>query len=332
MRIVVTGANGFVGRPTCQSLSAAGHEVAGVVRTARSAAGLSAHEDLAVGDLSGATDWSSVLARADAVVHLAAKTHASGEAGAAAETSYRQANVEVTRALAEAALSAGVRRFVFVSSIKVNGESTAGVPFTAQMPPAPVDWYGRTKAEAEAKLSQLAGDRLEVVVLRPPLMYGPGLKGNMALLFAMADRGIPMPFASIANARDILSVRSFADLVARVVSHPSAAGRIFLARDGTPVSTPGLFAAIARALGRPGRMLPVPIALLRLAGKATGRSAEIERLVGDLEIDDGATRAILDWTPPTGMEDAFAETAAWWRDRAPRSIKPAQAHTSLRER
>jgi UDP-N-acetyl-alpha-D-quinovosamine dehydrogenase len=328
MRIVVTGASGFVGRPTCQSLSAAGHEVTAVVRTARSAAGLTAHEVTPLGDLSGATDWSSVLARADAVVHLAAKTHARSERTETAQISYRQANVEVTRALAEAALRAGVRRFVFVSSIKVNGESTSGVPFTAQMPPAPADWYGRTKAEAEATLFDLAANAFEAVVLRPPLMYGPGLKGNMALLFAMADRVIPMPFASIANARDVLSVQSFADLITRVVSHPAAAGRVFLARDGTPVSTPRLFAAIARALDRPARMLPVPVGLLRLAGKATGRSAEIERLVGDLEIDDGATRKVLGWTPPTGMENALAETAKWWRERAAHSIGAAQAQTS----
>lgn len=315
MRVLVTGASGFVGRPTCRSLAAAGHQVTAVVRNASSASGLTAHEVVALGDLSVGTDWSSALTGVDAIVHLAAKTHAKHETGAEAELSYREANVGVTRGLARAALRAGARRFVFASSIKVNGERTVGVPFTAQMPPAPADWYGRTKAEAEGLLFGLAGDGLEAVVLRPPLMYGPGMKGNMARLFAMADRGVPLPFASIANARDLLSVRSFADLITRAVGHPAAAGRILLARDGMSVSTPRLYAAIARALGRPPRIFPLPVAMLRLAGALMGRAGEIGRLLDDLQIDDSATRNILAWRPTLSMEDALKETADWWRSR-----------------
>ena len=313
MRIVVTGANGMVGRPACAALTAAGHIVTAVVRDQSAGQGLAAGTVVAAGDLTGVTDWTAALAGAETIVHLAARTHVMAEHAATAEGLYQRANVGVTMALAQAALRAGVRRLVFVSSIKVNGERTTGVPFTADMQPAPEDWYGRSKAEAESRLLDLAAHGLDVVVLRPPLMYGPGVKGNMARLFAIANRRLPVPFASISNARDILSVDAFADLITRVVVHPAAPGRIFLARDGAPVSTPELFRAIAAALGQPAYMLPVPLGLLRLVSRVTGRAAEIERLTGDLEIDDRATRAALDWQPPITMAQALANTASWFK-------------------
>lgn len=331
MRVVVTGASGFVGRVVCQRLAAANCRVTAIGGRTHSPLEVAAHEVAALGNLSGRTDWSPVLAGADAIVHLAGKTPGGARESATAERSYREANVDVTRGLAEAALRAGVRRLVFVSSIKVNGETTRGIPLTAQSPPAPGDLYGVSKAQAEAVLFDLAPRGLEIVVLRPPLMYGPGMKGNMARFFALADRGIPVPFASIANARDILSVDSFADLIERAVHHPAAPGKVFLARDGQPISTPDLFRAIARALGKPARVFAVPVTMLRLAGKAMRRSDEIERLVGDLEIDDEATRKSLDWTPPPDMmEKILLKAACWWRSRAApdlnRRAKGSTAH------
>jgi nucleoside-diphosphate-sugar epimerase len=316
VRIVVTGASGFCGRATCRALEAAGHQVTCVVRTSDAAAGIAADRIVALGELTPATDWSGALAGADAVVHLAARTAAARKPTASEERAFRLVNVDVTGALAEAALRAGARRFVLASSIKVSGEATvAGAPFTAQSPATPADLYARTKAEAESVLLGLVPRGLEPVLLRPPVMYGPGMKGNLALLFRLAARGVPLPIAGVRNARDLLAVDAFADLVAHAVAHPAAAGRIFVARDGEAVSTPELYARIGRALGTPVRVWPMPVAMLRLGARMTGLTGEIERLVGDLEIDDSATRELLGWKPARGMDEVLAETAAWWRER-----------------
>lgn len=307
MRIVVTGANGFVGRPVCRRLSSDGHEVVALTRREPE------FEVLGTRHVTFAGGLSDALAGADVLVHLAARAHVLD--GKETETEAARVNVDLTANLAEAAIRAGLKRFVFVSSIKVNGEQTEGLPFNASMPPAPLDAYGRSKARAEEMLCSIAGSKLEVVILRPPLMYGPGLKGNFARLFAIAEHGIPMPFGNVSNARDILSVNTFADLIGRVVWHPAAAGRIFLVRDGKAVSTPELFGAIARSLGRKVRIFPVPKVMLRLAGAMTGRSDEIQRLIGDLEIDDKETCDVLQWSPPVNMEETLRETAAWWKVR-----------------
>lgn len=313
MRVAVTGADGFVGRPTCKSLTSAGHEVVAIVRRPPVGDGLVAHRVVVSSDVGADLVGAQALAGADVIVHLAAKTHAAR--GTESEAEYTHANVDLTRSLVKAAVDAGVQRFVFVSSIKVNGEATAGSPFTPQMRPAPLDGYGRSKAAAEAMLRSDFGTKLDVVILRPPLMYGPRLRGNFARLFAIAERGIPLPFKSVENARDILSVFSFADLIARVVAHPAAAGRTFLARDGAPVSTPQLVSAIAQSLGRPTRLLPFPPALLRMTGTLLGRADEVQRLVGDLEINDDLTRSLLGWSPPTSMSETLEATAAWWKSR-----------------
>mgnify|MGYP001031521812 CR=1 FL=1 len=314
MRILVTGAAGFVGIPVCDALSASGHSVTAVTR-AEPAAALAAERTEVLGQLSGATDWSGVLSGVDAVVHLAGRAHVLEEDQRAAERLYREANVEVLEGLAEAAVRHGVKRLVFVSSIKVNGEETHGAPFSADQPPAPEDAYGRSKALAEQRLSEIAGDRMEWVILRPPLMYGPGVRGNMARLLAIADRGWPVPLGSIRNARDLLYVGSFADLIATAVVAPAAANRIFLARDGEPLSTPDLFREIAAALGKRAMVLPCPVAVLEVAGRITGRQAEVRRLVGDLRIDDGETRRALAWTPRVSRDEALRRTAAWYKSR-----------------
>jgi nucleoside-diphosphate-sugar epimerase len=316
MRVVVTGASGFVGRPCCVALTTAGHDVTAVVRASSSTGDIEATRVVPLGDLTGNTDWSGVLAGADAVVHLVARTHVLNEQGHEAEALYKAANVDVLSGLAEAAARAGVKRLVFVSSIKVNGEATYGRPFAADDEPAPEDAYGRSKTAAEQRLREIAAQGgMEFVILRPPLMYGLGVRGNMARLFSFVDRGLPLPLASIRNARDILSVGAFADLIVAAVAKPGARNRIFLACDGTPVSTPALVEAIAAALGRKARLVPFPVSMLTLAGSLTGRQSEVERLIGDLEIDDGPTRTDLGWKPRLGMAEALAETARWFRTR-----------------
>jgi nucleoside-diphosphate-sugar epimerase len=267
-----------------------------------------------LGDLTADTQWAHVLAGADCVVHLVARTHVLSENEAGADAVYNAANVGVLEGLAEAALRAGVTRFVFVSSIKVNGEATHGTPFTAADAPAPEDAYGRSKAAAEERLREIAPrGGMEFVILRPPLMYGPGVRGNMARLFGLVEKGVPLPFASIRNARDILSVSAFADLIALAVASPEAKNRVFLARDGVPVSTPALAHAIAAAMECKARVVPFPVGVLSAAGRWTGHKSELQRLVGDLEIDDGETRARLGWKPKSAMSGALAETARWFK-------------------
>lgn len=314
MRVVVTGANGFVGRPCCKALTDAGHDVTAVVRTPARGEGLAARRIVPLGDLTADTEWASVMAGVDCVVHLVARTHVLNEQGADAEKVYHAANVGVLEGLAEAALRAGVARFVFVSSIKVNGEATYGKPFTAADAPAPEDAYGRSKAAAEQRLREIAlRGGMEFVILRPPLMYGPDVRGNMARLFSLVDKGVPLPFGSISNARDILAASAFADLIALAVVSPEAKNHVFLARDGAPVSTPALVRAIAGALGRKARLVPFPVGVLAAVGRWTAHEGEVQRLIGDLEIDDGETRARLGWKPRRGMPEALAETARWFR-------------------
>jgi nucleoside-diphosphate-sugar epimerase len=318
MRVVVTGANGFVGRPCCKALTEAGHLVTAVVRTPARGEGLAAERVVPLGDLTARTEWAHVLAGADCVVHLVARTHVLNENKAGADAVYNAANVGVLEGLAEAALRAGVSRLVFVSSIKVNGEATHGKPFTAADAPAPEDAYGRSKAAAEQRLREIAPrGGMDFVILRPPLMYGADVRGNMVRLFGLVEKGVPLPFASIRNARDILAVSAFVDLIALAVASPEAKNRVFLARDGAPVSTPALVQAIATALGRKARLVPFPPAVLAAAGRWTGHEGEVQRLIGDLEIDDAETRTRLGWKPRLGMSEALAETAEWFKMRRP---------------
>ncbi|MFA5950233.1 MAG: NAD-dependent epimerase/dehydratase family protein [Hyphomicrobium sp.] len=311
-RILVTGAAGFVGGAVCRALGDAGHHVTAVTRTPGAASRV-AGRHVALGTLSRATFWDEVLAGTETIIHLAGRAHVMNDDPRQAERLYREGNVEVLEALVAAALRCGVRRLVLVSSIKVNGEATAGPPMRASDPPAPEDAYGRSKLEAEQALQVMAGRSLEWVILRPPLMYGPGVRGNILRLFSHANRGWPVPFGSISNARDLLYVGSFAELIAIAAHHPDAAGRVFLARDGDPVSTPTLYRAIAYALGRKPRILPCPVALLQAIGRAAGRSDETRRLTGNLRIDDSDTRRRLGWQPGIGMEEAMQLTAQWFK-------------------
>ncbi len=328
-RAAVTGAGGFVGGPTVLALAKAGYATTAIVR--RQSAVAAAQRVIVAGDLDVHTDWTPLIAGSDVVVHLAGRAHTMEGEGPRKEALYRAANVGVTIGLAEACLRLGVRRLVFVSSIKVNGERTFGVPFAAADPPAPRDAYGRSKAEAEACLRTFSAKGLEVVILRPPLMYGRGVRGNLTRLLGWVERGIPLPLASIANRRDLLSVDAFAELIALAAAHPRAVGRVFLARDGRPASTPDLIRAMAAALGRPARLLPSPPSLLEGAASLAGYGAEAARLVGDLEIDDRESREILGWRPNVDMVAELARAAAWQRERraADRSIAIIGASSPL---
>lgn len=304
--VLITGARGFVGVPTVAALREAGWQVVAACRGAAAAGGAEDYREVVVGELGPETDWREALRGVDAVLHLAARVHQMRDTAADPMEEFRRVNVAGTRRLAEQAAAAGVRRFVFVSSIKVNGEGTApGRRFRADDAPAPEDPYGRSKLEAEEALRAVGeATGMEVVVVRPPLMVGKGVKGNLASLAEAIRKGRPLPLGGItANRRSLLDVRNLADVLERCLWHHAVAGRVFLVSDGVPVSTAELARQIGRAAGRAPRLVPIPAAWLRLAGRLTGRAAAVDRLTGSLEIDDRETRERLEWTPRFGPKD-----------------------------
>ena len=310
-RVLVTGATGFVGRAFVAHAPARGLEVVAAIR-GPGAALPGRVRAVAVGDLAGPVDWPAALEGVDAVVHLAARVHVMHDASADPAGDYRRVNVDATVALARAAEAAGVRRFVFASSVKALGESTpADRPFDDATPPHPEDPYGASKLEAERALHAIgAAGRIEAVVLRPPLMIGPGVRGNLRLLARAVGAGVPLPLGAIDNRRSLLSVGNFADALALALVHPGAVGGTFLIRDGEDLSTPALVRRIARAMGRRARLWPVPVGLLRAAGAVAGRADAVARLTESLRIDDAGWRAATGWTPPLDVDAGIASMVA----------------------
>jgi nucleoside-diphosphate-sugar epimerase len=305
--LLITGASGFVGRALCEALAAADRPVRRALRATAPGA------SIAVGDIGPATDWRAALEGVQCVVHLAARTHVLKESAADPLAEYRRANVEATERLARQAAAAGVRRLVFMSSIKVNGEATSGRPYTEADPPRPEDAYGTSKWETEQALARIATETgLQVVVLRPPLVYGPGVKGNFLRLMRLVASGTPLPLASIANRRSLVYVGNLADAVIAAADVPGAAGRTYLVADDEGVSTPDLVRAIGTALGARARLLPCPPALLELGAGLAGRRAEIARLTGSLQVDAQAAARELGWRPRVDLERGLAATARWY--------------------
>jgi nucleoside-diphosphate-sugar epimerase len=291
MRILVTGGSGFVGRHLLPALRAAGHEVVAPSRAQ-------------TGDLCGSTDWQPWLAGVDAVVHLAARVHVMQDTAADPLAAFRAVNVEGTRRLAQQAQAAGVTRFVFVSSIKVNGEQTApGRPFRAEDTPVPQDPYGISKYEAEQLL--LGMPALQPVIVRPALVYGAGARGNLERLVRLLRRGLPLPLAAIRNRRAMLDVADLVDFLRAVVEQPAAAGRVFLLADAQAPSTPELIRQLAVADGRRARLWPFPPALLALAAYLAGQGAAWQRLAGSLEVDSAPARALPGWSPRADHEESL---------------------------
>jgi nucleoside-diphosphate-sugar epimerase len=315
--VAVTGATGFVGRALIARLLDEGRPVRAIVRRLPAIDVPPACPIAAVGDIDAATRWDAALAGVDAVVHLAARVHVLDERSADPLAEFRRVNVDGTRSLAESCARHGVRRLVFVSTVKVHGEATHGRPLTEADRPAPEDPYGVSKTEAEAALHAVARDTgLEVVVVRPPLVYGPGVGANFMALLRAVDRGVPLPLGAVRNRRSLVYVGNLVDALVRCIDHPAAAGHTFLVDDGAALSSAGLARAIAQAFGRPARLMPVPPGLLRVAGALTGRRAAVERLLSDLEVDSGALRRTLGWTPPWTPAEGLAETVKWYRHTA----------------
>lgn len=299
--VVVTGASGFVGGALVRRLCADGLAVRAVVRT--SGKGV---PDAVLGPALGPdADWSAVLTGADVVVHAAAHVHVEAADDEAARSAFRLANVEGTRRLAEQAAAAGVRRFVFISSIGVNGPRTDH-PLSENDTPAPEGPYAWSKFEAEQVLSEVAARTgMQWVTVRPPLVYGPAAPGNFSRLVRWTARGLPLPLGAVNNRRTLIAIDNLVDLIVTCLRSEAAAGQLFLAGDSESLSTPELLRVVAQAQGRRVRLFPVPVALLRAAAALVGRSADIERLCGNLEVDIGKARRVLGWTPPLSTHDAL---------------------------
>jgi nucleoside-diphosphate-sugar epimerase len=280
-------------------------------------------EKIVVGDIGPRTDWSFALRGVDVIVHLAARVHVMRDTATDPLAEHRHVNRDGTRGLAEQAAQAGVRRLMFLSTVKVHGERSRDRAFSESDAPAPADPYAISKWEAEQALREVASrSRLETVVLRPPLVYGPGVKGNVLTLLKLCEKGVPLPIGSIRNRRSLLAVANLADAIRICAEKPEATGQTFLVRDGADLATPELVRAIARALGRPARLVPVPEPLLRTAAGFPGIGGTVGRLLDSLAVDDGKLRRMLGWVPPLAMEEALAATAAWFASRSASERRP----------
>jgi nucleoside-diphosphate-sugar epimerase/GT2 family glycosyltransferase len=314
-RILVTGAAGFIGQAVCSDLSARGYQVIGALRQQLDACASNVAQYAEMGDMHEATNWSDALVGVDSVVHLAARVHLMNDSAQDPLAEYRRVNVDMTMNLARQSATAGARRFVFISSVKVNGEYTPfGQPFTADDTPHPTDPYGVSKFEAEQMLSQLALETgMEVVIIRPVLVYGPGVKANFLNMMHWLQKGIPLPLEALENQRSLLAIDNLVDLIATCLHHPAAANQIFLASDGSDISIPDLLRRTGIALGKSVRFIPVPVMALRGGARLVGKTAVVQRLCDSLQVDISKTRRVLGWTPPVKVDDALLKTAQHFR-------------------
>jgi UDP-glucose 4-epimerase len=316
LNCLVTGANGFVGAALVKRL----HEIKrfslrAAVRNGRPPdfPDVPVHAGLA---LSAGTDWRPALSAVDCVIHTAARVHVMDDTAADPLAAFRQTNVDGTLNLARQSAAAGVRRFIFISSIKVNGESSEpGRPCTAEDRPAAADPYGISKAEAESALRQLAASTgMEVVIIRPPLVYGPGVKANFLSLMRWLGKGLPLPFGAIDNQRSLVALGNLVDLLVTCIDHPAAANQTFLVSDDEALSTTELLRRMGEALGRPARLWPVPVWLLTRGAALAGQRALSQRLCGSLQVDIAKTKNLLAWSPPLTVNEGLRIAARHFLD------------------
>ncbi len=313
MRILVTGANGFVGRTVVPLLIERGHTVRAVVRKPDTAVP-GVRDVLSIGDIGPTTSWGRALDGMEAVVHLAARVHVMRDTVTDPLAAFRRVNTAGTRVLAEAAAAAGVKRLIYLSSVKALADESRDEELSEVTEPDPHSPYGISKLEAERALAEISTRTgLEVVVIRPPLVYGPGVGGNFRTLLSAVDRGIPLPLGALENRRSLIFVGNLADAIRECLTHPQAAGGRFLVHDGRPMSTAELVRAIADALGKPARLLPVPPSVLALGARLLRRRAMFDRVAGTLVVDDGAIRRALNWRPPYYPAYGLRQTAEWFK-------------------
>jgi nucleoside-diphosphate-sugar epimerase len=304
-RLLVTSANGFVGNAVCNQAVRKGHAVNGTIRID---VDVPNHiEPFAVSNINGLTEWGIALRDVNFVVHLAARVHVMQETEADPLAAFRTVNVEGTLNLARQAAGFGVRRFVFVSSVKVNGESTpSGRAFTEADVINPQDAYSQSKYEAEQGLRQVSAETgMEVVIIRPPLVYGPGVKANFAALMRIVKRGWPLPLGAVHNQRSLVAMDNLVDFILTCITNPLAANQTFFVSDGQDLSTTDLVRRMARAAGVPARLLPLPVWALQAGASLLGKGDAIQRLCGNLQVDISKARNLLGWVPPVSVDEGL---------------------------
>lgn len=316
-RVLVTGATGFVGSALCELLSRSGYTVRAALRTDRRL-GEAVSEAAIVGDVTGATDWSSALRGVDVVVHAAARVHVMSDDPSAAAL-YMETNARGTRRLAEQCAAAGVRRVVFLSSVKVNGEDSGEGCYSVHDEPHPLDAYGESKLAAERYLKEVATyTSLEAAIIRSPLVYGPGVRANFLRLMRWVDREWPLPFGAVHNRRSLVSVWNLCDLLLHVLQRPQPTNGAWMAADGEDLATPELIKRLGIAMRRRVILAPIPPPLLRAGAALLGKGAEAARLCGSLVVDIASTHEELAWRPRVSVDEGLARTVTWYlrEDRA----------------
>ncbi len=310
MNIVVTGASGFIGGHLCSALAQTSHFVTAVSRKPLTHASRPRQTEVRA-DLESQVDYEKLLHGCDVVVHLAGLAHQGFDP--VEDSAYKSANETSTLNLARAAAQQGVKRFVFISSIKVNGESTPiGNPFTASSTPQPLDAYGRSKLAAELGLKSIASSSLiEVTIIRPTLVYGPGVRANFSELMSIVNKQIPLPFSRVRNKRSLVGVGNLVSLITKCLDHPGAANQTFLVSDNSDLSTPQLIREIAKAQGRHPYLFPVPMIVLRLGAKILRKEHLLNRLCDSLQVDISSTIENLGWTPPFTTQDGVLQTVSY---------------------
>lgn len=305
MKILLTGATGFVGRRLAESIE--NLPTGELTCAVRRPEGAKFGREVLVKDLDSDMDWSTALKGQQIVIHAAARAHILNDEVPDPLAEYRRINVEGTLNLARQAIDAGVRRFIYISSIKVNGEQTPrGKPFSEDDEPAPEDPYGISKMEAEQALKQLEAEAgLELVIIRPPLVYGPGVKGNFATMLRMVEKGVPLPLGAVHNRRSLVALDNLVDLIVTCIDHPAANGQTFLAGDGQDLSTTQLLRGVAKSMHRHLWLIPVPVQLLMMGATLFGKKAIAQRLLGSLQVDITKARESLDWHPPISVEEGL---------------------------
>jgi nucleoside-diphosphate-sugar epimerase len=304
-KILITGANGFIGSEVCKKLLIGGHEIVPAMRTK------DCPSAVLVGDLTGKTYWGAALNGCDSVIHLAARVHVMNEVESDALAAFRVVNVDGTINLARQAVRSGVRRVIYNSSVKVNGESTSDKPFSHLDVPNPVDAYGISKYEAELALQDLAHQTgLELVIVRPPLVYGPGVRANFLRLLKFVYSGLPLPLSGIKNMRSMVAVENLVDVLVICCSHPAASGNTFFVSDGADLSTPDLLRLLAKSMRKRSRLFSVPVSFVSFVASLTGKSHEASRLLDSLQVDITSTKALLGWEPRISVPDAIDKTVA----------------------